>query len=359
MIRLFAHFFNLLILLFRITPKNNDQTLIIQPLPGIGDMIWHLPHIHSIAAISKTGKVSILTKPRSKADRLLSGDPYVDQVLWLERNPGKHDGVSGFFRLVAELRKYTFTSVWILHDSNRYAWASFFAGIPVRRGYGQGIQHLLLSDPIHLDKTQLKLHPITISDLLLKEYAVPKIEPEPVLLLAPETTSKIDKQFASIKKPWIIIGMGSSEPVKQWGEERFAELIITLRQTHDCSIFLAGGSTEQGMADYITNKVSEVSIEVHQAIELPIDHIAALVAQSSLYVGNDTGLLNMAASLKIPSIGLFGRSPPLKHSQYIHCIQAPQPEQGMVGITVAHVLKIINELFSQGKYQQRQSHSTK
>ncbi len=350
MIQLFVPFFNLLSLLFHVTPKNNDRTLIIQPLPGIGDMIWHLPHIHSIAAISHTGKVSILTKPRSKADRLLSGDPYVDQILWLERNPGKHDGVSGFFRLVTELRKYAFMSVWILHDSHRYAWASFFAGIPIRRGYGQGIQHLLLSDPIHVDKPQLKLHPIEVSNLLLEKYAVPKIESEPILPLASEITEKIDKQFANVKKPWIVIGIGSSEPVKQWGEERFAELIITLRQTHDCSIILAGGSTEQGMADYITNKAKAASTKIHQAIELPIDHIAALIAKSRLFVGNDTGLLNMAASLGVPSIGLFGRSPPLIHSQHIHCLQTPQSEQGMAGITAAHVLKRINELFSFGEY---------
>jgi len=349
MIQLFVPFFNLLSLLFHVTPKNNDRTLIIQPLPGIGDMIWHLPHIHSIAAISHTGKVSILTKPRSKADRLLSGDPYVDQILWLERNPGKHDGVSGFFRLVTELRKYAFMSVWILHDSHRYAWASFFAGIPIRRGYGQGIQHLLLSDPIHVDKPQLKLHPIEVSNLLLEKYAVPKIESEPILPLASEITEKIDKQFANVKKPWIVIGIGSSEPVKQWGGERFAELIITLRQTHDCSIFLAGGSTEQGMADYITNKAKAASTKIYQAIELPIDHIAALIAKSRLFVGNDTGLLNMAASLSVPSIGLFGRSPPLIHSQHIHCLQTPQSEQGMAGITAAHVLKRINELFSPGE----------
>ena len=106
-------------------------------------------------------------------------------------------------------------SVWILHDSHRYAWASFFAGIPIRRGYGQGIQHLLLSDPIHVDKPQLKLHPIEVSNLLLEKYAVPKIESEPILPLASEITEKIDKQFANVKKPWIVIGIGSSEPVKQ------------------------------------------------------------------------------------------------------------------------------------------------
>ncbi len=148
----------------------------------------------------------------------MSGDPHVDQILWLERNPGNHDGVSGFFRLVTELRQHAFMTVWILHDSHSYAWASFFAGIPIRRGYGQGIQHLLLSDPIHIDEPQLKLHPIAASDILLKKYAVPKIEPEPALILASETTQKIAKQFTKVKKPWIILGIGSTEPIRQWGK---------------------------------------------------------------------------------------------------------------------------------------------
>ncbi len=135
------------------------------------------------------------------------------------------------------------------------------------------------------------------------------------------------------------------------GEERFAELVLALNQAYDCSIFLGGGSAEQSIADYITNKASEVSIEVHQAIELPINHVAALVKQCRLFVGNDTGLLNMAASLGIPSIGLFGLTPPLTHSKYMHCLQPPPPqsEQGMAGITAAHVLKKINELFTHRK----------
>lgn len=244
-----------------------------------------------------------------------------------------------------------------LCPSGYYMIATAMHGPPFLLAYQSGVvmdkefSIFLLSNPIHVDKPQLKLHPIEVSNLLLEKYTVPKIESEPVLLLASETTEKIDKHFANVKKPWIVIGIGSSEPVKQWGEERFAELIITLRQTHDCSIFLAGGSTEQGMADYITNKATEASTKVHQAIELPIDHIAALIAKSRLFVGNDTGLLNMAASLSVPSIGLFGLTPPLTHSKYMHCLQPPPPqsEQGMAGITAAHVLKRINELFTHRK----------
>ncbi|MCP5307560.1 MAG: glycosyl transferase family 1, partial [Chromatiaceae bacterium] len=70
----------------------SGPTLIVQPLPGIGDMVWHLPHIHAIAATTIAGKVDILTKPRSQADRLLRADPQVGQILWLERESGRHAG---------------------------------------------------------------------------------------------------------------------------------------------------------------------------------------------------------------------------------------------------------------------------
>ena len=45
---------------------------VVQPLPGIGDMIWHLPHIRAIAA--HVGQpVTLIAKPRSAADQIFSG----------------------------------------------------------------------------------------------------------------------------------------------------------------------------------------------------------------------------------------------------------------------------------------------
>ena len=107
---------------------SSQRTLIVQPLPGIGDMIWHLPHIHAIAATSLDFQVDILTKPRSQADRLLCADPCVRRVLWLERER-RHAGVRGVFRLAALLRWENYQRAWFLHGSARYALAARLAGI--------------------------------------------------------------------------------------------------------------------------------------------------------------------------------------------------------------------------------------
>ena len=92
-------------------------TLVVQPLQGIGDMIWQLPCIHAIAAACPEGAVTVLTKPRSRADRIFAADPAVSECLWLERNPGRHDGALGLLRLVCLLRTRHFAEAWLLHGS--------------------------------------------------------------------------------------------------------------------------------------------------------------------------------------------------------------------------------------------------
>ena len=103
---------------------SSGRTLIVQPLPGIGDMVWHLPHIHAIAATTMEGRVDLLTKPRSQADRLLRADPRVGQILWLEREVGRHAGPRGLLRLAALLRRQDYQRAWFLHGSARYVLAA-------------------------------------------------------------------------------------------------------------------------------------------------------------------------------------------------------------------------------------------
>ena len=42
--------------------RSKGGTLIVQPLPGIGDTIWHLPHYKAIARAAPNGRITLLTK---------------------------------------------------------------------------------------------------------------------------------------------------------------------------------------------------------------------------------------------------------------------------------------------------------
>ncbi len=309
-------------------------TLVVQPLPGIGDMVWHLPHLHALAAQSPGGRVCVLTKPRSQAQRLLRGDASVERVLWLERGQGRHEGVAGLLRLAALLRRQRFATVWILHGSARYALCAWLAGISRRIGYGVGAQRLWLSHPVVLPNWAHAAHPIEKADLLLKLCGVPRTEAEPMLPVSPEARAAVLARFGALPRPWIALGIGSSEPYKQWGGARFIELARALARPVQRTLFVVGGPAERDLGETI---LARSGAGLAPALDLPLDQTVALLQACRLYVGNDTGVLNMAAAVGVASIGLFGASVPLRHSRHIVAVE-PQGGAGMEHIGVDAVL---------------------
>jgi heptosyltransferase-2 len=317
----------------------SSRTLIIQPLPGIGDMVWHLPAIHTIATTTITGRVDILTKPRSLADQLLRADPSVDRILWLERDSGPHRGIAGLFRLVSLLSDNAYQRVWLLHHSARYGLAAWLAGIPERIGCGGRWRPWWLTLPVQLPSQYHHAHPIPRANAFLEALNLCLVEAEPRLTVAMDVQQKVRERFSSWPQPWIALGIGSSEIWKQWGAARFIELALALYQRQPGSLFMVGGPAERVLADQILAAVSDNGGAIADAVGLPLQQAAGLLASCRCYIGNDTGILNMAAALEIPAVGLFGGSPPLTHSTYIHAVLPTMAGAGMAAITVTQVLE--------------------
>lgn len=331
-----------------------DVPLVIQPLPGIGDMVWHLPHIHAIAAASPKGRVDILTKRRSLADRLLAADRAVSEILWLERDSDRHSGVSGMLRLAGELRRRRYRQCWILHASTRYALTAWLAGIPQRIGFGYGAQKWWLQRSTVLPAGHRIQHPIDKANALLQRAGIPITESEPSLVLDPILVEQVNKTYDNCPQPWIALGIGSSEANKQWGAAKFAELAKSLLD-RGASCLLIGGPAEAALAQQIVDRAGGNLFpnRLHAVTGSSIDTVAALLSRCEHYVGNDTGVLNMAAAVGVPCTGLFGGSMPLRHSKLIHCVEADvsvqmdrsgsgmyeQGAAGMASISVAKVLQ--------------------
>lgn len=300
--------------------------LVIQPLPGIGDMVWHVPHLAAIAQHESEGRVSVLTKPRSLSDELLAGTGRVDRVLWIHR-PGAHDGLMGFFRLVAMLRRARFRKVWLLHDSARYAMASFLAGIPQRAGIADGWQRLLFNvrpdRPVPRD-----VHTVERADHLLAGLGVPVDRTPPLLHASQQARDALRGEEAGCPRPWFCLGIGSSEAFKQWGTDNFSRLISGLASRHGGSVFLLGGRSEADMAATLVEQAPS-NIHVRPWIQRPLQSVIPLLADSQVFLGNDTGMLNLAAACGVPSVGLFGHPVSAWVARSSPCIHPVYPDAGL------------------------------
>lgn len=331
--------------------------LVVQPLPGIGDVIWYLPHLHAIADASEA--VSLLTKPRSFADVILKTDSAIKEVIWLERNPGKHSGFFGFFRLIREIRKKSFKQAWVLHGSSRYAWILYLAGVPQTYGYGVSFQRYLFTEAdCLLSKQELAVHGIERADTLLAHAAIPRLNKDPKLRfdkldIKPNEYAKKYKLASQTSK--IAFAIGSSVPFKQWGANNFAQLANHIHSLGSVQFILIGGPDEQGLAEEI---IKSANLPIDKFVVLagiPLEEVALLLSLCDACIGNDTGVLNIAAASNTHSIGLFGSTTPLSYSSYLHPVvpegTVPSSKQQssvnrMHEITVEQVIRQLQKLVS-------------
>lgn len=309
-------------------------------------MIWHLPHLRALAAAAG-GPVTLIAKPRSAADQVLAAEPAVRDILWLDRNPegrrGRHDGLGGLLRLAAALRARRFDAMVLLHHSVSLAAAAWLAGIPLRAGYGYGAQRWLLNRGPVMSRRMLRRHQFQRASAWLRAAGIAMADDEPRLTIAAAARQAAVARLAGVARPFVAIGIGASEASRQWGAAGFAGLIGGLRAIGWDRLVLLGGPTEAALAAEIERLAGHDGITV--AIGWRLDEAAAALAAAAFYVGNNTGVMNMAAAVGIPTYALFGTTPVFHHSRHIIPIASPPDpaagDDGMARITPAAVLAAI------------------
>jgi len=83
-------------------------------------------------------------------------------------------------------------------------------------------------------------------------------------------------------------------------------LLIKLLHKHsNLSIILAGSKDEK--KKFKNNLIKNIDKnKIVDLMEESITHTYAFMKKSNLFIGNDSGLMHLAAASKIPTIGLFG-----------------------------------------------------
>jgi heptosyltransferase II len=313
---------------------------VIQVKRGIGDVIWHLPFIRAIAAAAPGGQITFLAPPSSGARELLAAEPCVAETIYFEHSGSELRRALNFIRLVALFRQRRFRTLWILDRTIRPASAAFFAGIPERIGVGLTRQRWYLTNP-GIDQSHFHDHPIGWLIALMAATNVPLPTTEPNLRIAADTLDAIAAKYCDCPRPWSAVGIGGSHPTRDWRDDRWAELIAGMRGRSAGTVFIVGGPESAARAQRLAAQGS--GARAVSACGLKLDETAALLRHADLFVGTDSGPMNIAAAVGTPAFGLFGVNPALTYSKFIHPIVpdgGPAPD-GIVRITPADVLERI------------------
>ena len=286
------------------------KVLVIQPKIGMGDLVIYLPYIHAISKKYQTS-VSILVKENSRANQLLADDVHIDKILILNRyknNTGAHDGVSGFFRLSKELKKYKFDKVFVYNGSLRYLLICRLAGIKRISQY-----------PLFRKKDNI----VTSAKIFTENELNTIVSTQPSLSIKKEKFEKVRNNFSKNFKH-ICLGISASGPTKRWGIKNFIKLCEKINDKIPSKFYLAAGNNDEDLINEVLN--SKIGKKCVSFKDLKISETMPLIKNCNLYIGNDTGWLHISSALNVKCLALFMDSPVQAYGKYSNNINAIVPD---------------------------------
>lgn len=107
----------------------------------------------------------------------------------------------------------------------------------------------------------------------------------------------------------VFVGGLSNVTVKSWPAAHFAQVVAWLQAEKKIPVLLLAHSQEAAFADEVASAVVKLggvrpAMWLGQDGELPL--LAALLKESRIYVGHDTGAMHMAGAVGRPVVGVFG-----------------------------------------------------
>ncbi|MBV9736025.1 MAG: glycosyltransferase family 9 protein [Acidisphaera sp.] len=151
--------------------------------------------------------------------------------------------------------------------------------------------------------------------------------------------------------PVIALGPTAKWEEKVWPAERFVALFRGLAGALPGArpaVFAGPGPGERRAAERV---LAGLPGAIDLAGRLSLAEVAACFARCALYVGNDSGLMRLAAAAGVPTLGLFGPSSASEYAPAGRCtgfVAAPGPEGAapIAALGVAEALAAARELLA-------------
>lgn len=130
--------------------------------------------------------------------------------------------------------------------------------------------------------------------------------PPPIAWVDPADEAAVSRLLPT-GRPIIALAPTANWGPKVWPVDRFAaafRALATSSVQNAVPIVLGGpGSAEAAMAAPL---LAELSVAINLVGRLSLPQVAACLARSAVFIGNDSGLMHLSAATGAPTIGLFG-----------------------------------------------------
>lgn len=223
------------------------------------------------------------------------------------------DGVLIWDEVKKDLRRYRFDLAVIFNPTKEAHVATFFAGVPIRLGYGRKWGFLLthkIGDTKHLgNRHEVICNLELIESLKNKEQSLACRRGRPSEKSLDFGLNVPGSEKYDYLSGAVAIHPFTSDPVKQWPIERFGELGQRIAKEFGAKVVFVGQAAE---GDTLLRSVSPSDKIINLINKTSLVELAQVLKQCKLLVTCDSGPMHLAATVGTPVIALFRNDLPGK-----------------------------------------------
>ncbi|CAN5351523.1 N/A [soil metagenome] len=294
------------------------QNILIFRIGHLGDTVVALPALWALRRSFPSSRLTLLTNldkgnPQYVSPAsVLPAKGLVDDFIAYPTNLSIPGRAAAYLQLARDLRRRRFDSVVYLmprlRSGKQIARDRMFfqlCGLFDLRG-----SEFLLSNRLDLPLPGLSSRIESESNFLLRLLAdigiVAKTSETDLLITENEVSAAKHLLGVASSGPadakFIAVGPGAKWESKMWSEDRYAAVVAELVRKYDCHPIVFGGKEDTEKGQRMIRKWGRGS---NAAGLLSVRESAAILRECTLYVGNDTGTMHLAAAMGTPCVAIF------------------------------------------------------
>ena len=309
----------------------------------IGDVLVTTPLIQQARELWPEAEFHFLGY-RGKLD-MLKGNPNIAELIETSDRPGFGEYLSLFNRL---FQRYDLAIV--TQPSDRayfYGLVAAFRRVGVLGGHPQGLSEQdkakkSKNDKQNAWKKAICLHTVDVDyfgqhviteKLRLLEVFYKNVQDlfsKPISVVPPAGEALTPVIASQLRSPYVVVHPGPLTAYKRWPLAYWQTLVTWLTQ-QGWQVVLSASPAKQDLQlnQDIVSLLDEATREnvVDVAGKLSIPQARSLIQGAHLYIGVDTSITHLAAACNIPTVALFGPTPPSNFGPWPNGFIGKQPYQ--------------------------------
>lgn len=286
-------------------PKFAAQRILIVLHGSIGDVTRALPLLGLLRAGYPKAFIAWSVEPASAP--LLDGNPLLDEVIRFER--GQWWSFGGFLQ---RIRRGKFDLVLDLQRHLKSGVISWVSGAPHRLGFhrsdGKEGNWLFnnLTIPRYGDSIPKLEHYLKFAEFL----GLPSAPLRWDFALTDGEQAAVDDHLRALNRPFAALFLASRWQSKDWFPDQIAACADLLRREYGLGVVLLGSGSDDALAEQVVTLAQPGVVSL--AGRTSLREAIGVIAKAKLALGPDTGLMHIAAALKVPVISLWGATDPAR-----------------------------------------------